>query len=502
MTLIDVQLGIVNKAVASASGRAVLVAGYSTSGPAQLPTLVASLDALTTTFGTGAAVEEAAFVINAGRPVLFWRDDTAALAYGAAPLTTGGGTSVASYDATQKPADRCHFSVVITAAGTVGTAGVKYRTARNVNAVFPDDFGVEQSLGTATFIQSPEGIKINLTVGTVLLNQRIDAEGILPKMSTAKIDAALQSLKGLQTRVDLAYFASEVGATEIAQLTASLDTLKNFGLQPVPIAPLAAALRTDVTATWLAAVQAAVQASTDWRICVAAPEEPAVSLVSGRPKRLSSVTTSIVDKACRLRMAADLRSPVSPAVSPDSQTQRPDDTAGPTIQSLSDAPVLSPYNWDERQSGALDANRICALNRIPGFTGTYIGSAPVLSLPGTAIRYLQDARVAAFTFEELRRALIGYAGRVYDTLPDEGPGKPAGRLAPYERTYIEENVGTYMRALLGITPGASGAAKSAVAFTVTLDPTDSIADEKLAAQWSVTLLGTLAVFSGSIVVSK
>ena len=82
--------------------------------------------------------------------------------------------------------------------------------------------------------------------------------------------------------------------------------------------------------------------------------------------------------------------------------------------------------------------------------------------------------------------------------PTASPSEPtptATEPAQSERGHTIKKVGEGAKLI-------DGNGELAVAFTVTLDPTDSIADEKLAAQWSVTLLGTLAVFSGSIVVSK
>jgi len=499
MTLINATITVENSPSPATGEKAALVIGYTTAGPSKSLTRVATVAGLTAAFGLGAAVEEAALLVDAEKPVYVWRADDAVKAYGAAPVATGAGTSVATYDAAAKPNDRCHATVLFVTGGTIGTAGATYKLARCINPTAAD-YGPELQLGTANFIETPDGIRFNFAAGTVVAGQTVSGEGILPKVNAAGIAAAIAALAGVTETVDMIVIASEVTATEIDQIKTSLASLLVAAKKaPQVFAPLPAAIRTEVDpVAWQAAHVAIVAGKDCYQVAVGGSEAPLVSVASGRTRMLRNVIASVINKAATMRLGAGLQSVAAPLASPDvTLDQEAADTAGPTIQSLTPSPTNTntPYNWNERISGANDANRICELNFVPGFSGTFIASAPVLSAPNTSIVDVTDAMVTNAALEQLHRAIFTHLGRTYETVA-------GGRFAPYAASNVEDGISGYVKAFLGIVPGAKDAAPAASDFAFTLDRADSIADRRIAGFFRLVLLGTLAEVTGKVVVTK
>ncbi len=149
LTILDGALGILPLSF----GDIVAVVGPTSDGPVATPAAFARTKDVIANFKSGPAVEAACSLIQlTGKPVVIVRTD-ASNPSSETPIDLSGftGTSTPVIDAATDPDDDYEAQIVFTTGGTVGTAGIKYRTSL--------DGGRTQSavaaLGTATSIVIP-----------------------------------------------------------------------------------------------------------------------------------------------------------------------------------------------------------------------------------------------------------------------------------------------------------------------------------------------------------
>jgi hypothetical protein len=166
-----------------------VVIGTCSSGTANQ--VVASRDpqALANVVGVGPAVDLAANSISKGATVLFIKAATADV--GVASAVVGSlGTSVLTV--TGDPYDAYLVKVVVTKAGTIGTAGCRIKISLDAGR----NYGPDISLGTAsTYAITGTGLTLNFAAGDLTLGQSATFGCTQPLTDTAGVQDALVALE-------------------------------------------------------------------------------------------------------------------------------------------------------------------------------------------------------------------------------------------------------------------------------------------------------------------
>jgi hypothetical protein len=485
MGLLEFYAQALNSTAAANTDEYIGIVACSTTGPVGDFVTVTDIATLKATFGTGPAVVLAEPAINAGKAVAIWREPVPVLAYGSpATVVSGGGTlAAATYDASVKPTDRSFASVQFTAAGTIGTAGIKYKLARVLNPTDADYGAAEYDLGTALFILTPDNIRINLTTGqTVTALSRItNAEGRMPAVDDATVTAAIVRIGTSDLRIRNIIIGSEVttGAKLTAFNTAAV-ALETRSRRPHLFACLPAATLAQTPAAWITATQAITSGIVADLVTVVATEATGSSPATDRTVLLYSVMVSVIDKLARTTRPTDLRCFASKAAKA-SEAAAPDGVAGPTIQTITSPATNTPLGgWDDSRGKALSNARVLSLRKINSdFLGTFIADAPTLSAPNTALQNVSHARVLSAVYQTACIAGMTYLGHYYETMVGAAQD---GRLVPAEVDAIQDGIKEYVDA---------AHSREYQSFAVTIDRTDSISDGALGGFITLTALRTL-----------
>lgn len=440
MSSLKVTIPVVAAKVQGTAADSIAILGYSDTGTAGDLVAVGDTAALLTGFGVGPLATVGEAIINAGGKLAVWRDSAATLAYGALPtLTAGGGTIVIgdiTYDATAKPKDRSFMSIYFTVGGAIGTAGIKYKMLRSYNPTADEiAAATELSLGTATSITSPDGIKINLASTKTVTNTTtiVNCEGKLPSVTDAAISGMIARLETYPGDVFEAVIAAPLTNAQLGVLKTALDALALRGRRPTVYCVVGSPSVGDAAATFLTAVQTAVAGIQDDRIVPVASEAPFTSAISGRSRCMYPVLPSIVAKLPTLAPQGDMRSTALPPAAPGDTPVPSNLVSGPTLQRVSSALVQAPLgDWDDSRNDVLSALKVASLRNIPGDSqASYISDAPVLSATGSAIEQASHSRVVSRAYAAAFRVMFTLVGQIYPTYPAIPATADSGKLLPY-----------------------------------------------------------------------
>ncbi len=148
---------------------------------------------------------------------------------GVLAITTSGpaGTSVPSVAVTPTPLGKYAPRFEVLTGGTVGTSGIVIRKSAGAAGSNPQDV----ALGTATFIGFPElGIRVDLTVGTLLAGYVISGYTIPPRWDGAGLTAGFNKLISQKLFFQLLGIAEPIDlAVDVPLLTAGLTGLTASG---------------------------------------------------------------------------------------------------------------------------------------------------------------------------------------------------------------------------------------------------------------------------------
>lgn len=502
MSSLKVSIPVVAASVQGTSPDTIAILGYSDTGTTGDFTAVGDSTSLANLFGVGALVTVADPIVRAGGRLAVWRDAAAIQAYGSLPtLTAGGGTIVIgdiTYDATVKPKDRSFMTIVFTVGGTIGTAGIKYKMLRSYNPTADEiAAATELSLGTATAITSPDGIKINLASTKTVTNTTVilNCEGKMPTVADAAITAMLARLETYPGDVFEVVIAAPLTNAQLALVKTSLDALAPKGRRPTVYCQVGAPAVGDVAATFLTAVQTAVTGIVDDRISPWASEANFVSAISGRTRCMYPVLVSAVAKLPTLSARGDFRSTALPPQAPGEALVSTADIAGTTLQRVNPATVQAPLgDWDDSRNDALSALKVGALRNLPGNgDSSYISDAPVLSAAGSSIEQASHARVVSRAYAALFRVMFTIVGGIYPTYPAIPVTAQSGRILPYAVDRINRSVETYVSAAI------AGMYNS---LDFQFDNTNAISDGSGGGTLFLGLFNTLVTATVPIVVSR
>jgi hypothetical protein len=227
---------------------------------------------LATAVGYGPGVDAAAMIIAAGGTVLFMKAATTTAGVASAVVATGAGTSLVTV--TGAPYDAYLVKVVCTAAGTIGTTGIRIKISLDAGR----SYGPEISLGTAvTYAITGTNLVLNFAAGTFLLGSTHTFGCSEPLAAVAGIQACLVALAASPYAVTgwggmlIQGVWSGANATSIAGYLTTLETGDDF--TRAIIAARDAALPTayggagETDAVWAAAIALDYSAVSAARIC-------------------------------------------------------------------------------------------------------------------------------------------------------------------------------------------------------------------------------------------
>lgn len=229
ISILDNQIGV----APPSTGDRLAVVGPCTLGPSNTPTLCWSATDVTTTFGVGPAVEAACYEIkHTGRPVLFVRTDTFDDG-GYSDLDVDGveGTSVITTNAGTEPVDDAECAVEFVTGGTVGTAGITYRTSSDDGRTW----AAPVALGTANSITFGPNARINLAAGTIAALDRVTFRAFAPQWDTAQLTAAVTAVRSSLEKIQILEVVGPLDSVSFSALHAIAATFVEYGKEGITV---------------------------------------------------------------------------------------------------------------------------------------------------------------------------------------------------------------------------------------------------------------------------
>jgi hypothetical protein len=255
-----------------AAVRPLVVIGYSSLGDVAVPGPYTSIKTLQSDHGVGSAVEAAAFALSpygrVGTVHVINAGGSNAGAYGSITATWGGDdpTSVAG-DGSAKPGDTLEVKVVFTAAGVVGTTGIKYKFS--LDGGF--SYFSERDLGTATSITLPYGGgTYNLTnAKDVAVGDTFELSTTGPSPDATQLVAAVRALRGYAGDFGAILFADPMTGAVLNTVVAELQGLWEYGKFRDAVVSFRAPNAGESVATYKAAFATSFGAysTTECRVC-------------------------------------------------------------------------------------------------------------------------------------------------------------------------------------------------------------------------------------------
>lgn len=150
-------------------------------------------------YGVGKLLDDAAYILGAGLPVVLVRPvPSTAGAYGAVAIDrSGSSTSVPSAHGATIPLDDFDVQINIVVGGTIGVDGIEYELSVDGG----ESFGPQKRLGTASTILVVDarglatGVQIDFAAGTLDVDDLISVTVTGPKMIDADVISALEALR-------------------------------------------------------------------------------------------------------------------------------------------------------------------------------------------------------------------------------------------------------------------------------------------------------------------
>ncbi len=464
ITELDGALGI----LPPSAGALYAVVGVSSKGTADAPASYARVKDVVNAFGSGPMVEAACHYIERyGRPVVCVKTGQTTVGTASAIVLAGAGTSVITRDVAVVPIDDFEFLFVVVTGGTIGTAGITYKTSLDGGRTYSP----ETSLGTAVTLTlaadtlpvgaAAPGIKINFAAGTLVAGQSASFRATAPQYNSTEIASALLALGNSITTWELAHITGIIDATILAAIDLKFAAFAAAGKYHAWIGN-----------TRLQAITGETEAQykTALDVIFAALSSIYGVLCAGSVKMISSVSGRYFKRPFSFVYAAREAS-----VSHEINTAAIDlgAFAGVTIRDVNG----NADEHDESINPGLDTSRFCVARTWEGIQGVYVNRPRMFSADGSDFEILPHRRVLNLAHTALRNYFnrrLNKPVRVNAT---------TGFILESEALEIESGARAAMRAVLLAKPKAS-----AVAFV--LSRTDNLLSTKtFTGQARVTPLG-------------
>lgn len=391
----------------------IAIIACSSIGNTAKPTSATGKTQAVTTFGAGDLPEYGSHIVDVGKkPVVLCRAAEATPgSYGT--ITTAGqpgsSPSVITASAATKPVDRFRVVVQFTAAGTVGTAGIKWRASLNNGK----DWLPEQALGTAnTLVIADTGITLSLAAGGIAVGETVKFSTRGPLTNMAGIQACLDALKNTGLTYEAVLVGSlDASATEITGVRTALNAFLAKGLSKRAFMNVRAwDFGNETSQAYIDALTIVSNAGrTGTRVNVCADGGFLVSPIRG----IDMYRPLALGMAARVAKIA----------------------AGTDAAAVEDGPLDgfsildsdgNPCCWDEAATPGLDDLGFTTLRTIARRSGCYIGNARIFSPVGSDYVFDQHERTMCiaeersydFLLEELSAAkrkdpILGPQGQVF-----------------------------------------------------------------------------------------
>lgn len=392
MTTGDVEITILDggagTVVVPASTVAVVI-GACSSGTAAQVVATRNANTLATAVGYGPAVDQAAMIIAVGGTVLFMKSATTTPGVASAVTATAAGTSVVTV--TGAPNDAYLCKLVYTAAGTIGTTGIRFKFSVDAGRTY----GPEIALGTATtYAVTGTGLTLNFAAGTALLAGTQTFGCTEPLTSDASVQACLVALEASPYATtgwgSMRIVGPRVGASA-STIQGYLDTMVTTKTWPRAIIevrdnllPTAYGGAGETDAVWAAAIALDYSAVSAKRICAAAgnynmPSQYPIA-AAGTPRMRRNLAFAQVCREVSIR--------------PQNHSGRVSD--GALAQIIVD-PTNDPsdgFNYhDEFNAPALDVARFTSARKRKGKPGFFVVNPRLMSPGGSVFTLLPLGRV-------------------------------------------------------------------------------------------------------------
>jgi hypothetical protein len=370
ITKVDGQTGVVRP---GSEGILAILAGSST-GALDTPSSYTRDTLIPDDLGYGRLTSFGAHdLATAKKPVLLNRTAcSTAGAYGAVTLS-GTGASTPTADGTSLPFDDFLVRILIVAGGTVGTPGITYQTSVDDGVTY----GPVTALGSATYIEiANTGVKINLTVDTLVADDEISCTTTGPRPTSADLVASLEALRVTSQPWEAVLIDGDSSAAAISLVSSWLTTLEDQGKYKTAIMSFRRRADGESRADYLTAYTAVRSQVSSLGIVLCYDGGDAVDRFLGvalfRPAGLHVAARG---------MAVDIATDVAYVA------------LGPLPNCVIKDSRKNPLYHDEALYPGADDQQATALRSFDGQTGAYVNNANLISPSGSDYVYWQHARV-------------------------------------------------------------------------------------------------------------
>lgn len=370
ITKVDGQAGGVRPA---ATGQLAIIAP-SSGGTDNTPVTSVRQDLVLAEFLHGRLAEFAAYCFPVTKkPVVCVKGDASTPGdYSAITTTADGGTSAITEGVTE-PVDEFDCAVEFLVGGTVGQAGMKYRTSINGGKSWSKSL----ALGTGNTLTIPDtGVSLALGAGTIATGRKLTFTTTAPQLSNVDIVDALEALRVTSQRFEAVLIDMEADDETVSICHAWVQNL-NAQKGKFPTVVLTARRRAsdETEEEYRTALEGIFDAAVGTDVFVCADLDDITSNIRGilqpRPTGLASAARMVSQ-----RLGVD---PAYVALGP---------LAGVRI---TDARGNPKYH-DESNFPGLDDLRLTTHRTIEGFEGVYITNMRLMSAAGSSYVYAQHAR--------------------------------------------------------------------------------------------------------------
>lgn len=353
-------------------------------------------------YGSGPLLEDCASAIAWTRkPVVAVR--AAASTSGAYGTVTNTGAGTAALTAgTSDPLDAFDVLVDFPVGGTVGVAGITYRTSLDGGITM----SAQLALGTATEIVIPDtGITLELGTGTIVAGTKATFTTTAPSSSNADLLAALEGLRVSSAPWEGVLVRGDATSTMVSTLDQWLADLETRGIYKFAFACFRPRAAAETEADYAADVAILRAAASSIRVFVCADGGDVASLVRG-VKQYRAAATGIVARTLSVPIGTD---PAYVQLGPLPGYE------------IADARGM-PKHHDEELFPMLDDLGVCSLRSMPDRAGVYPTNVRAFSPVGSDYVFAQHVRCMNRALRTANFILRGELSRGVAKNPKPGPG--------------------------------------------------------------------------------
>jgi hypothetical protein len=375
----------------------------------------------------GVQIDFAAGTLTAGRSVTF--STTAPIEASAGEVVDGiTGSSAPTIAVSPLPVDDYEMKVLFVTGGTRGVTGIEYKISFDGGRTY----GGKQALGTAVYIDTAGGGRLNLGAGTIAANDYVTWPTVAPSPNSEEIADALQALRETKIAFEIVAPSHVVTADSFDVIDSAIQGMAAIGKYVGWIGNVRLPVGDETEAEYLASVSAAFASkeTTYGNLCAGACEF--ASGVNGRKYRrpISFVVAA--------REAAS-----------SEEIHIADTNQGSMPCSIRDADG-NPKHHDELLNPGLDDARFTTLRTFEGLAGVYVNRSRCFSSEGSDFFLFTYRRVMNLANGALMTYFIRRLNKAVQV------DKATGYITEVEALEIEQGALKILESRLRAKPKCSG----------------------------------------------